>query len=135
MSEDLLSIIDAITRRSQASKQADVKLGRSVHDDNKTHADINSLGRLLLQQAAYEQLQQHLLEHLEFWSHVDASVSHIHNRELVISCSNSASASRVRFMQNDILGQLDGFANKSAAGEISCALRQVNKIRVSVRHR
>jgi len=119
--EAVASIVASLTRSGLRTDQ------RQADCD-----DASVLGQLLLQQAACLKLQEHLQQKLEFWPSCAASVSHVQQHELVIRCVDGGAASRVRFMQNDILQLVLAYANASCdAGERSL-FHPVSRIRVSV---
>lgn len=91
------------------------------------------LGQLLLQQSACQKLQMHLQQSVEFWPATAVRVSHAQQHELVISCADGGAASRVRFVQNEILHAVKVFANNSSDAGARGLLLPVTRIRVVVR--
>lgn len=94
--------------------------------------DAAMLGQLLSQQAACQQLQTQLQRSVEFWPARTASVSHVQQHELVIRCSDGSTASRLRFIQNDVLLAVQNFASTSSDASVRDTLGAVTRIRVMV---
>jgi len=92
--------------------------------------DAAMLSQLLLQQSVCQQLQLYLQQTLEFWPQRVASVSHVQQHELVIRCADGSAASRIRFIQNDLLQAVQAYANASADGTMRALLRAVSRVRV-----
>lgn len=119
--EAVASIMVAMTRSGLRAGQQPTELD-----------EISVLGQLLLQQAACQKLQQHLQLTLEFWPPAAASISHVQQHELVIRCSDGSAASRVRFMQNDILQAVQHYANASSVVGVRKLFQPVTRIRATV---
>jgi len=94
--------------------------------------DAAMLRQLLLQQTVCQQLQLYLQQSLEFWPQRVASVSHVQHHDLVIRCADGSAASRIRFMQNDLLQAVQTYANASTDGTTRVLLRAVSRVRVVV---
>ncbi len=120
--EPVGSIVAAITRLRQDTDQHQADTG-----------ELAMLSRVLLQLAVYQALQQHLQQTLEFWSQTAARVSHVQGHELVIRCADGTAASRVRFLQHELLRAVQDFANTEATDAARILLQPVSRIRVSVR--
>ena len=120
-SESVSSIVTALIQRQYNT-------GRQYSDSN----DSATLGRLLSQQKMHTKLQQHLLQTLEFWPQSAATVSHLHEQQLVIRCPDGSSASRVRFMQPDIVRAVQAYSDRVPSAEERSMLRAVSSIRITI---
>ncbi|MBU1188933.1 MAG: DUF721 domain-containing protein [Gammaproteobacteria bacterium] len=119
--ETVASIVAALCQQTARSRQQQAGAD-----------DAAMLGQLLSQQAACQQLQTQLQRSVEFWPARTASVSHVQQHELVIRCSDGSTASRLRFIQNDVLLAVQNFASTSSDASVRDTLGAVTRIRVMV---
>lgn len=120
-SESVSSIVTALIQRQY-------NIGRQHSDSN----DSATLGQLLSQQDMHARLQQHLLQTLEFWPQSAATVSHVQQQQLVIRCPDGSSASRVRFMQPDIVRAVQAYSDSVSSADERSMLRAVSSIRITI---
>jgi len=119
--ERVSSIVAALAERQHST------------DRQRANADASAtLGKLLSQQDMHVKLQQYLLQKLEFWPHTAATVSHLHEHQLVIRCPDGSSASRVRFMQPDILHAVQAYSDSVSSADERSMLRAVSSIRITI---
>ena len=120
-SESVSSIVTALIKRQYHTGRQ-----HSGSDDSAT------LGQLLSQQDMHARLQQHLLQTLEFWPQSAATVSHVHEQRLVIRCPDGSSASRVRFMQPDIVRAVQAYCDSTSSADERSMLQGISSIRIMI---